>query len=109
LAELAVSHSTTHRLSLPHFHVDPDTEDDGRHGHDFCKLIAAKVHSESEFPVECRQYNDAVSLLERRGSARNIVYAGMSPGEAFDAMRAKDEGNVNSAQIKRRMTTKKNG
>ena len=82
--------------------------DDSGHGHDFCKMIATKVHSESEFPVECRQYNDAVSLFKRHSSVKN-VYAGLSPGEAIDAMRAKDAGIRNNAQIKRRMTSKKNG
>jgi len=72
-------------------------------------MIAIKVQSESEFPVECKQYDDAVSLLKRHSSGGRNPYAGMSPGEAIDAMRAKDEGHLNSAQIKRRMTTKKNG
>lgn len=73
-------------------------------------MIATKVHCESEFPVECRQYNDAVSLFKRHSSASaKNVYEGMSPGDAIDAMRAKDEGHLNSAQIKRRMTSKKNG
>mmetsp|Transcript_22565 Transcript_22565/g.48862 ORF Transcript_22565/g.48862 Transcript_22565/m.48862 type:complete len:94 (-) Transcript_22565:284-565(-) len=84
------------------------TESDSGHGHDFCKTIATKVHLESEFPVECKQYIDAVSLFKRHSSAKN-AYAGMSPGEAIDAMRAKDEGHLNSAQIIRRMTSKKNG
>ena len=83
-------------------------KDDSRHGHDFCKLLATKVHSEAEFPVECKQYDDAVSILRRHSSAR-AAYAGMSPGDAIDAMRAKDEGHLNGAQIKRRMTTKSNG
>mmetsp|Transcript_957 Transcript_957/g.1947 ORF Transcript_957/g.1947 Transcript_957/m.1947 type:complete len:93 (-) Transcript_957:265-543(-) len=87
--------------------VFEDTEDDNGHSHDFCKMMATKVHSESEFPVECKQYNDAVSLLKRHSSAK--IYAGMSPGDACDARRAKDEGHLNNAQIKRRMTTKKNG
>lgn len=82
--------------------------DDSGHGHDFCKVLAMKVNSESEFPVECKQYNDAVKLLKRHNSAKN-AYAGMSPGEAIDAMRAKDEGHLNGAQIKRRMTGTKNG
>jgi len=83
-------------------------EDDIGHSYNFCKVLAIKVHSESEVPVECKQYADVVSLLKRRRSTR-APYIGMSPGDAIDAMRAKDEGHLNSAQIKRRMTTKKNG
>lgn len=85
--------------------------DDGEHSHDFCKMIAARVHSESDFPADCKQYSDAVSLLKRHSSGKNTEnpYAGMAPGDAIDAMRAKDEGHLNGAQIKRRMTTKKNG
>jgi len=75
-------------------------------GHDLCVSIASKVNSESEFPVECMQYNDAVTILKQSSSN---PYAGMSPGEAIDAKRAKFEGHMNSAQIKRRMTTRKNG
>jgi hypothetical protein len=37
------------------------------------------------------------------------AYDGMTSGDRVDAMRAKDEGHLNSAQIKRRMTTRKNG
>ena len=75
--------------------------------HDFCVSIAKKINSESEFPVECMQYIDAVSLFKMRSNSN--PYAGMSPAEAIDAKRAKSEGHLNSAQIKRRMTTKKNG
>jgi hypothetical protein len=75
-------------------------------GHDLCVSIASKVNSESEFPVECMQYYDAVTILKQGNSN---PYAGMSPGEAIDAKRAKFEGHLNSAQIKRRMTTRKNG
>jgi hypothetical protein len=77
--------------------------------HAFCKMVASKVHSESEFPMECREYTDAVLILKRHNSLKSETYAGMSPGDAIDAMRAKDEGHLNSAQIKRRMTTRKNG
>ena len=86
----------------------PGTDDDGGHGHDFCKMIATKVHTESEFPAECKQYTDAFTIFKRHNSAKN-AFEGMSPGEKVDAMRAKDEGHLNNAQIKRRMTTKKNG
>ncbi|KAL7535897.1 hypothetical protein ACHAXR_011571 [Thalassiosira sp. AJA248-18] len=71
-------------------------------------MIATKATTLSEFPVECRQFKDCVSLLKRHTSAKN-PYSGMSPGDAIDAMRAKDEGHLNSAQIKRRMTSGKNG
>ncbi|KAL3815993.1 hypothetical protein ACHAXA_010653 [Cyclostephanos tholiformis] len=77
------------------------------HSHDFCVSIASKVNSESDFPVECMQYNEAVTILNSQSSSN--PYAGMSPGEAIDAKRAKSEGHLNSAQIKRRMTTRKNG
>lgn len=84
-------------------------DDDSSHGHNFCKAIATKVHSEKEFPVECKQYNDAVSLFKRHTTAAKNIYAGMSPADAIDAMRARDEGHLNGAQIKRRMTGTKNG
>ncbi|KAL3771077.1 hypothetical protein ACHAWU_006454 [Discostella pseudostelligera] len=77
------------------------------HSQEFCKFIAAHATSESDFPAECKKYKDAVALLKRHNS--NNPYAGMSPGDAVDAMRAKSEGRMNSAQIKRRMTTRKNG
>mmetsp|Transcript_5823 Transcript_5823/g.10658 ORF Transcript_5823/g.10658 Transcript_5823/m.10658 type:complete len:106 (+) Transcript_5823:230-547(+) len=92
-----------------HMGVFDGSKDDSRHSRDFCRMLATKVYSESEFPVECKQYDDAVSLLKRHNSTKNAAYNGMSPGEAIDAMRAKDEGHMNSAQIKRRMTTTKNG
>lgn len=79
------------------------------HDHSFCKTIAAKVQ-ESDFPVDCKQFGDAVSILKRHNSSNtNNPYSGMSPMDAADAKRAKDEGHLNNAQIKRRMTTKKNG
>jgi hypothetical protein len=53
------------------------------------------------------QYSDAVSLFKMQSNSN--PYAGMSPAEAIDAKRAKSEGHLNSAQIKRRMTTRKNG
>ena len=77
------------------------------HGHEFCKFIAARATSESEFPAECKKYKDAVALFKRHNNSN--PYAGMPPGDAVDAMRAKSEGRMNSAQIKRRMTTRKNG
>jgi len=77
------------------------------HSQELCKFIAAHATSESDFPAECKKYKDAVALLKRHNS--NNPYAGMSPGDAVDAMRAKSEGRMNSAQIKRRMTTRKNG
>ncbi len=76
-------------------------------------MMALKVHSENDFPIECRDYDDAVVLLRRRNSSevkKGVgAYDGMSSGDRVDAMRAKDEGHLNSAQIKRRMTTRKNG
>lgn len=84
-----------------------ETKSGNHPGHDFCVSIATKVNSESEFPVECMKYNDAVSLFKTHSQSN--PYAGMSPGEAIDAKRAKSEGHLNSAQIKRRMTTRKNG
>ena len=76
-------------------------------------MMALKVHSENDFPIECRDYDDAVVLLRRRNSSevKKVVgaYDGMSSGDRVDARRAKDEGHLNSAQIKRRMTTRKNG
>lgn len=79
------------------------------HDHSFCKMIATKVQ-ESDFPADCKQFGDAVSILKRHNanSSQN-PYAGMSPFDAADAKRAKNEGHLNNAQIKRRMTTKKNG
>eukprot|EP00804_Cyclotella_cryptica_P016526 CCRYP_004740-RA/>CCRYP_004740-RA protein AED:0.12 eAED:0.12 QI:122/1/1/1/1/1/3/353/137 len=87
---------------------------DEKFSHEFCKMMALKVHTESDFPVECRDYYDAMVLLKRRNSGSGVkkeadAYAGMSSGDRIDAMRAKDEGHLNSAQIKRRMTTRKNG
>ncbi|ACI64294.1 predicted protein [Thalassiosira pseudonana CCMP1335] len=86
-----------------------EDDNDDMFSHAFCKMVASKVHSESEFPMECREYTDAVLILKRHNSLKSETYAGMSPGDAIDAMRAKDEGHLNSAQIKRRMTTRKNG
>mmetsp|Transcript_22445 Transcript_22445/g.36938 ORF Transcript_22445/g.36938 Transcript_22445/m.36938 type:complete len:107 (+) Transcript_22445:97-417(+) len=76
--------------------------------HTFCKMIATKVQ-ESDFPADCKQFGDAVSILKRHNTSNTNPYAGMSPLDAIDAKRAKDEGHLNNAQIKRRMTTKKNG
>mmetsp|Transcript_28689 Transcript_28689/g.45183 ORF Transcript_28689/g.45183 Transcript_28689/m.45183 type:complete len:107 (+) Transcript_28689:90-410(+) len=78
------------------------------HDHDFCKMIATKVQ-ESAFPTDCLRFGDAVSILKRHNLSHTNPYAGMSPVDAADAKRAKDEGHLNNAQIKRRMTTKKNG
>jgi len=71
-------------------------------------MIAAKVQ-ESDFPADCKQFGDAISILKRHNSVSNNPYIGMSPLDAADAKRAKDEGHLNNAQITRRMTTKKNG
>ena len=82
--------------------------------HDFCKLIATKIQAESDFPVECKQYKDCFKLFQKhsalfKGSATtSSAYAGLSPGDAIDARRSKEEGHLNNAQIKRRMTEKKN-
>lgn len=77
-------------------------------------MMALKVHSETDFPIECRDYDDAMVLLKRRNSGDGVkkgaeAYAGLSSADRIDAMRAKDEGHLNAAQIKRRMTTRKNG
>ena len=96
----------------------PPAEED--YNHDLCKMLAAKLQTENEFPAglqdfihqfpDCKQYNDAVSVFKRRDTSKSsAAYEGMSPGDAIDAMRARDEGHLNSAQIKRRMTGKKNG
>ncbi|KAL3800860.1 hypothetical protein HJC23_001697 [Cyclotella cryptica] len=105
-------------IILPH-HVlslsnNKEEDRDEKFSHEFCKMMALKVHTESDFPVECRDYYDAMVLLKRRNSGSGVkkeadAYAGMSSGDRIDAMRAKDEGHLNSAQIKRRMTTRKNG
>ena len=90
-------------------HVLPGAYDEkAAHDQSFCKMIAAKVQ-ESEFPADCRQFSDAVSILKRHNSTNDNPYVGLSPGEAIDAKRAKAEGHLNNAQITRRMTTKKNG
>ena len=68
-------------------------------------MLSEKVHDYSEVPAICKHYK---ALFKERHVTRN-AYVGMSPGEAIDAMRAKDEGHLNSAQIKRRMTERKNG
>lgn len=87
------------------------SDDDKAHDETVCKMIAAKVQ-ESDFPVECKQFRDAVAILKRhnsKSSNNKNPYVGMSPLDSVDAKRAKDEGHLNNAQIKRRMTTKKNG
>ena len=73
-------------------------------------MIAAKVQ-ESDFPADCKQYGDAVSILKRHNSTNKNLdpYVGLAPADAADAKRAKAEGHLNNAQITRRMTTKKNG
>ena len=106
-----------HDQILPCYFILPADEDDS---HDLCKMLAAKLQTENEFPAglqdfihqfpECKQYNDAVSVFKRQDTSKSsAAYEGMSPGDAIDAMRARDEGHLNSAQIKRRMTGKKNG
>lgn len=103
--------------SYPCYFILPADEDDS---HDLCKMLAAQLQTENEFPAglqdfihqfpECKQYNDAVSVFKRQDTSKSsAAYEGMSPGDAIDAMRARDEGHLNSAQIKRRMTGKKNG
>ena len=82
-------------------------EDNNRH--DFCKMLSEKVHDYSEVPAICKHYKALFKEQHEHSNVTRNVYAGMSPGEAIDAMRAKDEGHLNSAQIKRRMTERKNG
>ncbi|KAL7499544.1 hypothetical protein ACHAWT_009080 [Skeletonema menzelii] len=98
---------TSHDLYLTRFFPGADDEK-AIIDHTFCKMIATKVQ-ESDFPADCKQFGDAVSILKRHNSSKTNPYAGMSPLDAIDAKRAKDEGHLNNAQIKRRMTTKKNG
>mmetsp|Transcript_11696 Transcript_11696/g.24114 ORF Transcript_11696/g.24114 Transcript_11696/m.24114 type:complete len:90 (-) Transcript_11696:313-582(-) len=81
---------------------EDDNNEKIKYTHEYCKMIALKLHSRSDFPVECMKYEDAATILHEK----NEAYVGMSPGEKIDAMRAKDEGHLNGAQIKRRMTTK---
>lgn len=105
---LCLSKTISHDLYLTRFFPGADDEKT-IHDHSFCKMIAAKVQ-ESDFPADCKQFGDAVSILKRHNSSSNTnPYAGMSPLDAIDAKRAKEEGHLNNAQIKRRMTTKKNG
>lgn len=96
--------SMQHQLGV----FDGAYDENAAHDQTFCKMIAAKVQ-ESEFPADCRQFSDAVSILKRHNSTNDNPYVGLSPGEAIDAKRAKAEGHLNNAQITRRMTTKKNG
>ena len=87
------------------------TEDrDEKFSRDFCKSLALKVKHTSDYPLECHDYEDAMILLRRHNSkGKEDAYAGMSPGDRIDAMRAKDEGHLSGAQIKRRMTTRNKG
>lgn len=39
-------------------------------------MIALKLHSRSDFPVECMKYEDAATILHEK----NEAYVGMSPG-----------------------------
>ncbi|KAL3771620.1 hypothetical protein ACHAWO_009780 [Cyclotella atomus] len=91
------------------FMIDDDR--DVKFSHDFCKNLALKVKHTSDYPLECHDYEDAMILLRRHNSEKKMddVYAGMSPGDRVDAMRAKDEGHLSGAQIKRRMTTRNKG
>eukprot|EP00956_Cyclotella_meneghiniana_P025998 scaffold55409_cov79-Cyclotella_meneghiniana.AAC.3 len=88
------------------FMADEDDPEE-KFSHEFCKSLALKVHRASDYPHQCHEYEDAMILLRRHNS--KDAYAGMSPGDRADAMRAKDEGHLNSAQIKRRMTTRNKG
>ena len=54
----------------------------------------------TELPEECRHVLQA--HLQRKQSD---PYAGMSPGEAAAARAAREKGQLNKAQIQRRMTT----
>jgi len=89
----------------------PTDDRDEKFSNEFCKALAQKVKHTSDFPLECHEYEDAVILLKRNDSfkKKNDVYVGMSPGDRIDAMRAKDEGHLSGAQIKRRMTTRNKG
>jgi len=63
-----------------------------------------------ELPRQCHQFESFSAGLKRRTSNRgveeeNVAFAGMSPHEAMEAMRAREHGHPHAAKIVRRMTT----
>lgn len=62
-------------------------------------------------PDECASFEQVKDAIQRKNSNRHaqaVAFAGMSPHEAAQAMAARDHGNLNHAQITRRLTSNKN-
>eukprot|EP00978_Attheya_sp_CCMP212_P032380 scaffold126150_cov60-Attheya_sp.AAC.16 len=70
-----------------------------------CQRIAAKISSVSDMPIECKNYDDLMQDLQRRLTKSEAgAFAGMTPGQAQAAMSARSKGQLNHAQIQRRLT-----
>lgn len=75
---------------------------------EFCKALVDKMCVDSTIPPECSKFPTILSDVKRRNSDRHnhaIAFAGMSPGEQAAAMKARESGRLNDAQIKRRLTS----
>ena len=75
-----------------------------------CLTMLDKVCPDFPLPASCKQFDQIVVALERRNSNKSnhaIAFQGMSPGEASNAMAARERGSLSHAQIQRRMTSNK--
>mmetsp|Transcript_34793 Transcript_34793/g.71067 ORF Transcript_34793/g.71067 Transcript_34793/m.71067 type:complete len:90 (-) Transcript_34793:275-544(-) len=71
----------------------------------YCESIVSKIKSIAELPVECKAYANVVAAVQKKEKAG--AFAGLSPGEAAAAARARQTGRLNQAQLQRRMTTRR--
>lgn len=73
---------------------------------DRCKLLAAKVASAADLPLQCKQYPEAVQSAEtnvnRTETSKKSAFEGMQGGLAAQANHKK--GRASHAQIQRRLT-----
>ena len=96
------------------FYSIPDKENGGNsktsNTEQFCQQLVDKVTPDSPLPKDCQKFPTVVKMLQRRNSDRSNhakAFAGMSPGEMAAAMKARERGQLNHAQIQRRLTTRR--
>jgi hypothetical protein len=67
-----------------------------------CKMLAEKVSSINDLPLQCKKYPEAVKAASIQRTATKQAFEGMQGGLAAQAQKAK--GGQSHAQIQRRLT-----
>ena len=99
-------------LFLPiRYDTNPESDSQIQVSEGYCSALLLRKHLPAgfEIPADCSKFDSFRSGLLRRDSKEreeNVAFAGMDPGAAIQAKKARERGRPNQAQLLRRMSSR---